>query len=257
MANNTVLIAIVAIVVIIVVAGVLLTQTGNKGAAPATSSSGSSGSGQQGASGTSASGTGSASTSGSTGTSSGGSASSGTTSSGSGSSSTSGYKAGGGAGQSYISEAQAVSLMGPGGSYNATGAANSTVLAQYISKNGTYANGYFKGNITGLWIAGYTINASKAGTGGKSLLQVTLQAPSPSVAKYLYMRELANSTASNGTSSYTVINATDSGMTYSFGSAYIGDALIGYKGSELTSVVTIFATVNQTSLADIVAQDMP
>jgi hypothetical protein len=172
---------------------------------------------------------------------------------------------GGGPGQSYMSQAEAAELVGPGGTYNAIEVTNRTncgssscSIQSWLENNynGNYAAGVMNDNITTLWTVAYIVNST-----GSSLEEEVLQAPNGNVAKHIYSTFVSDSgTVVPG---LTVANSTIGDTEYAYGAGVYNstkfiNSLISYRGDEVTVVMTLTGTgISSTALATTVAGDMP
>jgi hypothetical protein len=158
---------------------------------------------------------------------------------------------GGGPGQSYLSRSEAISLLGPGGTYSALYAPNTQLIGLLPD---TIVDPY---NVTGCWSATYD-NSNLSSNNFKIYVLNEFEYQS-SKANRIYAAAAAQLPTAGET--VIAINKTVGGLTYSY-SSYVnlegihGNELIGYKNDEMV-VIDTPQGINQTALASVIAADMP
>ncbi len=161
------------------------------------------------------------------------------------------YLSGGGPGSSYMSNAEASSLIGTAASYQGA-QLTSAQVSSYMNNSikGQPALGFLKDNVSAMWMV-------SARSSGGSLNEVVYQS---SVSRQLYNFYIG--LLDNGTYKTKSLNLTLNGLIYSYYQAGSGSGvsayLIGIKNSEF-AYLELTGTVSGKiqSAASIVANDTP
>lgn len=158
-------------------------------------------------------------------------------------------------GTPYITEAQAASLIGGGGTYNLTVYTPSSGLARFLSNSGnSFSN--VSSHVTTVWLVNYSLGSQSVQvTNGtfhsKFLLGSVIQFDNSTYAASIY-----NSLLSNFNGNFTEQNMDQNGMLYSYkDTTFLGESfllLIGTKGNEVGIIATVVFT-NETNLNTVVS----
>lgn len=161
-----------------------------------------------------------------------------------------------GAGEPYLNSSQMLSLFGKG-TYNASPQGNATALGQYISAHSAGTNeSYLANNVTAYYAAVYNVTGSSITINGAAthpmVFEQVFQSP---VAKGIY-----STVVSSAGNVLTTLNATSSGMTYSYAQSYFANTsmteFIGQKGGETAMITIVGENAPISTLAAAIAADL-
>ena len=158
-------------------------------------------------------------------------------------------------GRVYLNQSQYVGLLGGGGVYNTTLNVNVSNISGYLSiiNQNSSVDGWPYNNVTKVWESEYKFNSSNYSSVPKLGFQVVLESPN---AKQIYQHLMYRSSVV-----YTIINATNNGMTYVYGEEtnprFTLSVLVGYKSNYLTLYYGIGGNSTPDAIASVITLNLP